>query len=211
MDKDTKNGVAGAVGATALTPHAVRRLLGYHVVRHGTSEESAAAVRKQGFDLKKGGSGAGTHAAGSEERARKFQRESKGKIHVTKNPIIARAFAGMTQDRTANPSVKTIARSGEVLKARVSHAHWQGMKKDVHINGSKFDAATTHHKIPASQVIGGEGDKGIRGVVNKNTLRKYYSNPANHGRIARGAILASGVAGGVYNAAKAIQKRRQHD
>jgi hypothetical protein len=211
MDKDTKNGITGAVTATVLAPHATRRLLGYHVVRHGTSNENAAKVKKEGFDPKKGGSGAGTHAAGSAERAAKFQAESRGKVHVTKNPIIARAFAGMTNDRTHKPSIKTMATRGTVLKARVSHQHWESMKEDKHIKGMKFDAATTHHKIPASQVIGGEGNTGIRGVVNKNTLRKYYKNSANRGRIARGAMMAVGAASGLVDAAKAIHKRKHND
>lgn len=209
MDKDTKNGITGAVGAVVLAPHATRRLLGYHVVSHGTSNENAAAVKKHGFDPKKGGTGAGTHAAGSAERAAKFQKESKGKIHVTKNPIIARMFAGMTHNRT--PKANPLSMSGTVVKARVSHAHWEGMKKDRHIRGSKFDAATTHHKIPASQVIGSEHDKGIKAVVNRNTLRKYYKDSANHGRIARGLILGAGVVGGLADAAKAIHKRKHND
>lgn len=208
MDRETRDGVAGAVGATVLAPHATRRLLGYHVVRHGTSSENAAKVKEHGFDPKKGGTGAGTHAAGSKERAAKFQRESKGKIHVTKNPIIARMFAGMTHDKTAKPSVKTVLRSGSVLRARVSHQHFEAMKKDKHMSGSKFHAATTHHKIPASQVIGSAHDKGVKAVVNKNTLRKYYKNPANHGRIARGVILGSGVVGGLADAAKAIMRKK---
>lgn len=215
MDKNTRDGVAGAVGATVLAPHAARRLLGYHVVRHGTSNENATNIKQQGFDPKKGGTGAGLHAAGSAKRAAKFQAESRGKIHVTKNPLVARAFAGMTNERTANPRVGTLATSGTVLKARISHAHWENMQADKHIRvgkkNFKWMGSTTIHRIPAAQVIGGAHDKGLKAVVNRNTLRQYYKNSTNHGRIARGVVLASGVAGGLAEAAKAIHKRKHND
>lgn len=206
-EKDTTLGVVGGAAAAALAPHASRRLLGYHVIQHGTTHQTAAKIKRKGFDPKRGGTGgAGEHAGGSEERKARFKRNSAGKIHVTKNPIMSRAFAGMTQSRKANPTAVDLLK-GKVLKARVSHRHWEGMHPDADMNGQKWVAATTHHKIPAHQVIGGKGDKGIRGVVNKNTLRQYYANKANHGRIARGAAMAAGVAGGTYHAAKAVKKK----
>ncbi len=205
-DNTTRNGVIGGATAVAAAPHATRRLLGYHVVRHGTSNEAAAGVKKTGFDPKRGGSGAGTHAAKSAEQSAMFRRQSANKVHVTKHPLIARMFAGATEGRSQDP--KHIAK-GKVLKARLSHQHWKTMKEDPHMgrNSPKWNAATTHHKIPAHQVIGGAGDKGVKGVVNKNTLRKYYKDAGNHGRILRGLAIGAVAAHGAATAAKAVKHK----
>lgn len=206
-DKDTTRGVIGGAAALALTPHASRRLLGYHVVRHGTTNENAAKIKQKGLDPRKGGiGGAGDHAAGTAERAARFKAQSSGKVHVTKNPIISRVFASMTEKRTNKPTTADLT-AGKVVKARVSHRHWENMKKDPHMGGGKWVAATSRHKIPAHQVIGGAGDKGVRGVVNKNTLRGYYQNAKNHNRITRGAVMAAGAVSGAYEAAKAIKHK----
>lgn len=205
-EKDnTARGVAGGVAAAALAPHASRRLLGYHVVRHGTSDRNAGMIKEKGLDPNRGGrGGAGQHAAGSDDRGKRFRKQSKGKVHVTKNPVISRMFAALTETRKANPSVKDFSK-GKVLKARVTHRHWEGMKSDPHISGGKVHAATTHHRIKPEQIVGSRHSKGLAAVVNRNTLRHYYKG--NRGRIASGAALAAGALGGAAEAAKAVKHK----
>lgn len=201
-----EKGVIGAVGGTAAASGVAPRLLGYHVVRHGTSNENAAKIKKEGFNPKMGGKGgAGQHAA-SGDRAKMFKEQSKGKIHVTKNPAISRMFAGMTENRNPNPQSLGDLAGGKVLKARVTDQHYRTMQKDPHMGGNKANAATTHHKIPAHQIIGGAGDKGVKGVVNKKTLAKYYRNKANHGRIGRGVALAGIAAAGAHQAYQSVKE-----
>lgn len=208
MDKDTRNGVIGGVGAVALAPHASRRLLGYHVVRHGTGNRNAGMIKEKGLDPKRGGrGGAGQHAAGTEDRGKAFRKQSRGKVHVTKNPLVSRMFASLTESRNPASNLKDVFK-GQTIKARVTDRHWKGMKNDPHVRkSSKFTAATTHHRIKPEAIIGSRHSKGLGAVVNRNTLRAYYRNPANHNRIGVGAILGSAVAGGIYDAAKAIKHK----
>lgn len=202
----TKSGLVGAATAVLAGKGVAPRVLGYHTVSHGTSHEVARKIKKEGFDPKKGGSGAGTHAAGTAERATMFKTQSANKVHVTKDPLTARMFAGATETKRT-PRVKDLAK-GKVLKARVTDQHFKTMKKDPHMgNGPKWSAATTHHKIPAHQVVGGAGDKGIRGVVNKNTLRKYYASASGKGRAARGVALAGLAAHGAHKAYSAVKSK----
>ncbi len=206
-DNTTRNGVIGGVGAVALAPHASRRLLGYHVVRHGTSSRNAGMIKEKGLDPRRGGrGGAGQHAAGTDARGKRFRKQSRGKVHVTKNPIVSRMFANYTESRTDNIGVKDVLK-GRVIKARVTDRHWQSMKTDPHMGTDKTSAATTHHRIKPEAIIGSRHSKGLKAVVNRNTLRAYYKNSANHNRIGVGAVLGSAVAGGIYDAAKAVKHK----
>lgn len=205
-EKDTKtSGLVGAATAVLAGKGVAPRVLGYHTVSHGTSNETARKIKKEGFDPKKGGSGAGTHAAGTEDRSAMFKEQSANKVHVTKNPVTSRLFAGATEAKRV-PQLKDLVK-GTVVKARVTDQHFRTMKRDPHMgNGPKWAAATTHHKIPAHQVVGGVGDKGIKGVVNKNTLRKYYASASGKGRALRGVALAGLAAHGAHKAYKSVKE-----
>ena len=201
-----KAGLAEAATAVLAGKGVAPRVLGYHTIQHGTSHAAAAKIKRRGFDPKRGGSGAGTHAAGNASRSKMFKEQSAGKVHVTKDPLTSRLFAGATQSKRA-PSLKDIAK-GKVVKARVTHQHYKTMKKDPHMgNGPRWAAATTHHKIPAHAIIGGKGDRGIKGVVNKNTLRTYYASSGGKARAARGLALAAVAAKGAHTAYSAVKSK----
>lgn len=204
MKKETKEGLAGAATAVLAGGGVAPRLLGYHNVYHGTTKPAAEAVKKHGFDPKKGGTGASSptvdgKGVGSNPN---FYERSKGRIHTTKRKPIAGIYSLYVRHKHGVP--------GTVVKARVTHQHFKGMKGDPDMSpgATKNIAATTHHKIPASQVVGGAGDKGIKGVVTKNTLRKYYSSGSGLARAARGVVLAGIAAKGAHTAYKSVHEKK---
>jgi len=204
-EKETsgKAGLAGAATAVLAGKGVAPRLLGYHNVYHGTTKPAAESIRKNGFDPKKGGSGAAAptvNKKGVHSNPDFFER-SKGKIHTTKQRPIAHAYAAFT-------GIKHKSKS-EVIKARVTHQHFRNMKGDPDMspNGTKNIAATTHHKIPSSQINGGVGDKGIKGVVTKKTLKKYYRSGSGLTRVARGVALAGIAAKGAHTAYSAAKSK----
>ena len=181
-----------ALGAGALAGKAsVPRLLGYHKVYHGTSSETAKKILKEGFDPSKGGSGA---AKGHS----RYESQSAGKIHVTKNPLIARMFAAFT-DRGApltdgsqmqKAIVDSLKLRGGVVSARIPQSYWEGMKPDPDMGGVKPAAATFHHKIEPKYVDRAVGVKNILPHLSPKHLSKYYKNHA--GRALTGLGLAAG-------------------
>lgn len=204
-EKETsgKAGLAGAASAVLAGKGVAPRVLGYHNVYHGTTKPVADSIKKHGFDPKKGGTGASAPTVNKKgvHSNPDFYERSKGKIHTTKHKPIAGAYSLYAKHKHKAP--------GTVLKARVTHQHFKGMKGDPDMspNASKNVAATTHHKIPAHQIKGGIGDKGVKGVVNKNTLRKYYSSKSGLARAARGVALAGVAAKGAHTAYKAAKSK----
>lgn len=198
-----KAGLVGAATAVLAGKGVAPRVLGYHNVYHGTTKPVAESIRKHGFDPKKGGTGASAptvNKRGVHSNPDFFER-SKGKVHTTKHRPIATAYSQYARHKHGAPAV--------VLKARVTHQHFKNMKGDPDMspNGTKHVAATTHHKIPASQVKGGVGDKGIKGVVTKRTLKKYYSSGSGLARAARGVALAGVAAKGAHTAYSAAKSK----
>lgn len=146
------------LGATALAiggaAGAPSRLLGYHTVYHGTKVPHGK-IHKEGLKPSYGGTGGSSPEINGGHDT--YMNRSKGRIHVTKKPFFASMY-------------------GERIKAHLSDAQWRSFKEDVTHRMGKDFAATTHHQIPPRQIKGSPEYKGIRGVVTKNTLRKYYSS-----------------------------------
>lgn len=221
-DKKSKVKDAASVGAGAyLLNKAPQRLLGYHTVYHGTTNENAASIRNKGFDPSKGGSGASTLNS-------HYTAESRGKIHVTKTKLSARRYAGdlggkIKAEKAKNPQnprkMRTIFSAmkdsytgkGSVVKARVSHNQWERMNVDRDSSHGapensfmnermKERAATSNNKI-RKRYVTGSGSGGAAQFATKNNLKRYLSNRAGRiralggvGQLAAGsALIASTV------------------
>ena len=178
---------AGLYAAKASVP----KLLGYHKVYHGTSEDKAQSILRGGFDPKKGGTGAAKGHRG-------FERQSAGKIHVTKSYPNARMFAAFTSegkplesiDQQAKAALDALKLRGSVLHARVPQSYWDAMKPDPDMGNVKPTAATFHHKIDPKYVGGAGSVKSIAPHLSAKHLLKYYR--ANPGRALTGLGLAAG-------------------
>lgn len=208
-----KNAILGAIGAS-FAKDAPSELLGYHNVYHGTSKANAKSALKTGLDPRRGGSGGASSSVSDKNMSEVFKRRSAGKVHVTKEKNIARGFAGITGGNSGSNNVMlgftdhVFGGKGRVLKAKVTDSHWRNMKIDTDVSpDNKNLASTTHHKIPSSQIHGSKDFKGISGVVNKNTLHRYYSSEAGRARAAKGALKGIGGAAALITAAKNIHSR----
>lgn len=218
---------AASVGAGAyLLNKAPQRLLGYHTVYHGTTNENAAAIRKKGFDPSKGGSGASTLNS-------RYTAESRGKIHVTKTKLSARMYAGdlggkIRAEKTKNPTNPRILRTtgsaikdsfmgkGSVVKARLTHNQWEKMNIDRDSSGNapnnpfmnermKERAATSNNRIH-KRFVTGAGNGGAAQFATRNNLRKYLGHRAGRiralgglGQLAAGSAL---IGNAVHNKLK---------
>lgn len=203
---DNQKNVRDAAILGVAAHQAPRRLLGYHVVRHGTTKDSAKQIKKTGLRTQYGGTGRGasgsTHVTPDERRV--MTENSRGKVYFTKGPVHANAYAFTTGHKTPDKAnfgeaLRGLAtgRPGKVVKARITDRQYRTAKKDAEYGSqfSKRDAAHSNHSIPSRQIIGGAGSKGIRSVINKNTLKSYIKK--NPGRFLRGAALAgAGVTAG---------------
>lgn len=168
FEKEKVIGAAAlALGGAAGAPS---RLLGYHTVYHGTKVPHDK-IRKEGLLPAFGGTGA-SGSTNNGVYANLYKKRSTGRIHVTKSPFFARMY-------------------GNPVKAKLSDAQWRSFKEDITHNMGKDHASTTHHRIPAHQIKGGEGYRGIKGVVTKNTLRKYYTSKAGAKRALSGLGMAA--------------------
>lgn len=182
--------VAGGLASAYMSTPA---LLGYHKLYHGTTDENAKSILKNGFDPSKGGSG-------SSRGHMTFTDQSKGKVHFSKYYGISRMYAGIAHEahRTGefpNP-LKGIGLGaigkGSVLHTRVNDREWSHMEVDKDMGGIKSIASTTTKHIPASQVAHHNPVKGLGRFVNKAHLMDYVKN--NPGRFSKGVV---GVAGGL--------------
>lgn len=182
---ETEKNLAAAALAIGGAAGAPSRILGYHNVYHGTKIPHGK-IHKEGLRPSYGGTGASA-SPDNGDYAKTYQARSSGRIHVTKSKFFAAMY-------------------GNPIKARVSDAHWRSMKEDITHKMGKDHAATTNHAIPPRQIKGGDGYKGIRSVVTKNTLRKYYSSKAGIKRGLSGLAMAATSALAskyLYNKAKA--------
>lgn len=178
---------AGLLAAKASVP----RLLGYHKVYHGTSVEKANKILREGFDPARGGSGAAKGHRG-------FERQSAGKVHVTKSPIISRMFAAFTERGEPLTSQKQMKQAlkdslvfkGKTLTARIPESYWNAMRPDPDMGSVKDTAATFHHKIDPKYVSRAGGVGGVLPHLSPRHLLKYYK--ANPKRALTGLGLAAG-------------------
>lgn len=190
-DRDDKEVSPVTLGAGLYAAKAsVPRLLGYHKVYHGTSNEKAKQILAQGFDPSKGGSGAAKGHG-------RFERQSADKIHVTKNPVTARMFAAFTEegkpltrgDQMNKALLDSLRLRGSMLQARVPDSYWSAMKPDPDMGNVKPAAATFHHKIEPKYVGGAGSVKSIAPHLSAKHLLKYYKG--NAGRALSGLGLAA--------------------
>lgn len=191
--ENTDNTYAQAVIGAGAISQSRQRLLGYHTLFHGTDKATASIIKNQGFDPKHGGSGSAKIHGGS-----KFAINSKDKIHVTKNPIVAAFFANYKSKAGGKPSI---------VKARVSHKMWNNMERDPDMNSSKAMAATTKHKIGPQFVAGGSTSKGASGFLKLHHLKNYYSTRSGAARGLRGLGLLAGGLGLSTSAIKTVKNR----
>lgn len=199
---DTIEGIGQTALGAKILSHAPKRLLGYHTVYHGTSKETANTIRKEGLDPSKGGTGAA-------KAHQSFADVSKGKVHVTKSPLYARAYSSgvarnafekVTGSGKGGSVFKDVGK-GSVLKARISDEKWKGFAHDIDGGPTKRFAATTTSRIDSSSIVGGAGNMGRREFLNKPHLSKYYGTASGKNRALRGVALgltgASLVSGGL--------------
>ena len=191
-----------AVGATVAYNAgrgAPSRILGYHKVYHGSSKENVDSIRKSGLDPKRGGIDGATDRTlrHKPDLSRYYKENSAGQVHFTKQKRMADMFSGaIGSKRVGNDKTKdgikaffTGIHDGHTHSALMSDSHYRSAKVDRDASPAKNMAAKTHHGIKPEQIKGSESYKGIRGVVNKNTLRKYYAG-AGKARAGRGLALA---------------------
>lgn len=197
--KDGAKAAAGATVAYKASKGVAPRLLGYHNVYHGSSKENVASILKNGLSPKYGGIGGATDLAMGHKPDvhRHFKENSAGQVHFTKQKRMADMFSGAVgSKRVGNDKAKdaikgffTGIHNGHTHKAVMSDSHYRSSKVDTDASPFKSMAAKTHHGIKPEQIKGSETYKGIRGVVNKNTLRRYYAG-AGKARAGRGLALA---------------------
>jgi hypothetical protein len=192
---------ATAAGGS-LVYSSTENLLGYHKVHHGTTKDIAKNIQTEGFDPKKGGTGAASLHP-------EMVRESAGKIHVTKNKVLAHLYGskimhrghplGKGFDNSFNGVAKDVMNS-KVVSARIPHSVYEGFDSDKHHGGNSLDpknevhkatAATTTKKIPSTFIEGGKGSKGILNFVHKNHLKNYYGSKAGKIRGLKGLGMAA--------------------
>lgn len=175
------------------------RILGYHKIYHGSSKENVDSIRKSGLDPKRGGIDGATDRTmrHKPDLSRYYKENSAGQVHFTKQKRMADMFSGFIGSKRADKDktkdgIKaffTGIHDGHTHSALMSDSHYRSAKVDKDASPFKNMAAKTHHAIKPEQIKGSESYKGIRGVVNKNTLRKYYAG-AGKARAGRGLALA---------------------
>ncbi len=221
LEKIAKEKKTNPVGELALAgagytvaKHAPAQLLGYHNVYHGTTKPKARDIRKTGFKSGLGGTGAS-------ELSPSFKSESLGKIHVTKNRLLAKMYSGnpafhakkikerdgfmFSAGEAMGKSFKDgMAGKGAVVKARIPHSVWSKMKVDKDssqgspetpfVQSRMKERASTYHKnIGAQFVERGANHRGVSGYLTKNNLRRYYGTSSGKTRALMGvARLAVG-------------------
>lgn len=208
--KKIKEGASVSAGAY-LVSKAPEKVLGYHTLYHGTSKGAADKIKKNGFDPKRGGKG---QAAFSSE----YAKNSEGKVHFTKNKILAKMYAGNPSEKIRVERAKEGGgnplkamwgaykdhKSGAVLKTRVSESMYSKFEVDRDSSPGapkeldslmKDRASTTNKKVGAEFVSGSTKDTGIRKFLTKNHLRRTYAMASGRKRAVVGALqAATGVA-----------------
>ena len=201
---DGTQAVGGAAAAAALASGVPSRMLGYHNIYHGTSKANAESIKKEGLNPKRGGfGGAGDALSESKPRmAADYISKSKGQVHFSKSKRMANMFAGFVGSTNKGEAKQSEAirafftgrHKGHTHNAIISDAHYRGAKIDTDASPIKHMAAKTHHGIRPEQIKDSPLYKGIKTVVNKNTLKRYYGSSAGRWRAARGLLLAGAAA-----------------
>lgn len=188
---DNQKNVRDAAILGVAAHQAPQRLLGYHKIYHGTRKDIAAKIRKEGLDPKYGGTGAAKKASGINPG---FVGSSKGHVHFSRSPVVARLYATFTGGLR-----------GKVVKGRITDRAYRRAKLDHDGAPIKHFAAKTTHKISPDNLDRG---KGIKAVVNARTLKSYIKN--NPGRFLRGAALAgAGATAGTALARRVANKTKE--
>ena len=201
---DGTQAVGGAAAAAALASGVPSRMLGYHNIYHGTSKANAESIKKEGLNPKRGGfGGAGDALSESKPRmAADYISKSKGQVHFSKSKRMANMFAGFVGSTNKGEAKQSEAirafftgrHKGHTHNAIISDAHYRGAKIDKDASPIKHMAAKTHHGIRPEQIKDSPLYKGIKTVVNKNTVKRYYQSSAGRWRAARGLLLAGAAA-----------------
>ena len=201
---------AGGFVAGRLAKSAPSRLLGYHNVYHGTSKANAENIKKEGLNPKRGGIGGASDVLSQHkpDMASRYKDSSKGQVHFSKSKRMANMFSGfigstghdsMTKQHDSIRAFFTGRHKGRTLSAVMSDSHYRSAKTDYDAGPVKYVAAKTHHGIKPEQIKESPSYKGIRSVVNKNTLRKYYSDSIGRKRAGTGlALAAAALSAGKY-------------
>lgn len=194
--EDSPKYVPTALGLGAAY-YSAPKALGYHKLYHGTSEATAKKILEEGFDPEKGGSGA---AKGAEH----FERQSSGKTHFTKNPLVSRFFAAFTENGVPVTDPRSQSRAqkdmlklkGRVLTARVPHSYWEEMKPDPDMGNVKDVAATFDKKVEKRYVSRAGGVGGVLPHLAPSSIAKHIrSNPLTALKGLAGASAGLGLAG----------------
>ena len=201
---DGAQAVGGAAVAAKLASGVPSRMLGYHNIYHGTSKTNAEGIKKEGLNPRRGGfGGAGDTLSESKPKmAADYISKSKGQVHFSKSKRMANMFAGFVGSTSKGEAKQSDAirafftgrHKGHTHNAIISDAHYRGAKIDKDASPIKNMAAKTHHGIRPEQIKDSPAYKGIKGVVNKNTLKRYYKGSAGRWRAARGLLLAGAAA-----------------
>lgn len=211
MKDDTKKNIRDAAIVGVAAHQAPRRLLGYHVVRHGTTKENAKKIKSEGLQTRRAGSGAGDVKGLSDAKRAETKRMTKGRVYFSKNPIMSNAYASMTGHGDFKKVKKRemfTGGKGKTVKARITDRQYRNAKADIEYghDNPKWNAASSNKSIPSRQIVGGKGSKGIMSTVNKNTLKGYIKS--NPGRFGRGVALAG--AGAAAGGSLINRIRRKH-
>lgn len=164
------------------------RLAGYGKYYHGTTDSNAEAIRRQGFDPKKGGSG---NAVVSDE----FVRNSKGKVHLATNRFDANMYAsnlgGVIHNRKEDDSHIDLIRrliqerrKGGILEVNVPHTLMKDFEKDKNHPGAR----TTDQRIPTRYIKGSKDYGGVKQFLNKQHLKNYYGGTEWKSRLKGGVV-----------------------
>jgi len=147
----------GLTGAGVVANPTVRgSALGYKGVYHGTPT-AAGAVREKGLDPALGGADTGAKAATGSDQ---FVEHSKGKVHVTPTPLLARPYAHMDE-------ISEALKSGDETEAgkRFALSHLKRPGRDRLITAD----------LPMDQWDRFEVDPDSSGVTEQDTGAKHWA------------------------------------
>lgn len=224
-DKPTLLGV----GTTALLGAGIaagspQKLLGYHTLYHGTSKDIASKVKVEGFNPSHGGT---RNAAVNEQ----FAKNSAGKIHFTKNKLMARMYAGRMdkhfppgkglEDADWKGLAKEYMNNGKVIKTRVPDYKYKKFRVDGDTSSlmdemmmgkeeAKATASTTSTRVPPKFVAGGKGSYGPFNFLKKKHLSTYLSSASGKARF-KGGLMQLGIGAGLMGLAAHNNKQRTED
>ena len=209
-NKSTGTRVGAGVGALGLAKVSKNPATGRTRVYHGTSNDAWKKIKKEGFDPKKGGTGAAGHAKDRTGYS-DFVDKSKGKVHVTRLKSVAKGFKAYTHSQ-GNPRLRDLhdPRKGKVIKADIPFSHYENMKADPDIldSGSKkfdkFFGSTTTEKIPVEDISGAKKSYSKKYKRIAKNLPKYIKK--HPGRFGIGAL---GLGGAGYLADYALSSDKK--